>query len=141
MKAKYIGYAGEEADESPRYVTHLGVTFRRDRWATLPPVVDDDKLKQNPHAISAAQLEKLKGHPHFEVAEGEGDEAFEAEEPAAAAAGEGSGKAPTGSKDEIIARLTAIANEHPEFEFNPKLGAPKLAKILEDAEFKYGDND
>lgn len=141
MKARYLGYSGDDADESPRYVTHLGVTFRRDRWATLPAVVDDEALKQSPTAISKTQFAKLKAHPHFEVAEGEGDpiepsDTVEAAVPAQGQAGNSGGAKL--SKDEIVARLQVIANANPEFEFNAKLGAPKLAAILEQAEFEYG---
>lgn len=125
MKAKYIGYPGDQAEDSPLYVTHLGVTFRRDRWATLPEKLDP------------ALLTKLQAHPHFEVAEGEGEDTPEEAIPGVAPAG--AGPEPKTGKGEIIARLQAIANAHPGFEFDPKATTKVLAAKLEEAEFEYGD--
>jgi hypothetical protein len=124
MKARYLGYPGDAAEESPLYVTHLGVTFRRDRWATLPATV------------TAPQLAKLQVHPHFEVAEGEGEDVQDDEAPKPA---EEAGPKPAGTKAEIVAKLQAVANAHPGFEFNPKASAKDLAAKLEEAEFEYGD--
>lgn len=125
MKARYLGYPGDAAEESPLYVTHLGVTFRRDRWATLPA------------AVTAPQLAKLQSHPNFEVAEGEGEDAQDEDAPKAAVE---AGPAPTGTKAEMVARLQAVANAHPGFEFNPKASAKDLAAKLEEAEFEFGDD-
>lgn len=127
MKAKYIGYPGDKAEESPLYVTHLGITFRRDRWATLPEKLDP------------ALLTKLQAHPHFEVAEGEGEDAPDEGAEAATAVHAGAGPEPKTAKGDLIAKLQAIANAHPGFEFDPKANAKALAAKLEEAEFEYGE--
>lgn len=124
MKARYIGDPNDPAD--PTYVTHLGVTFRRDRWATLPENVDP------------VQMHKLQNHPHFEVAEGEGEDppAEEAAQTEAAAPSH----EPKASKAQIVAKLSALANKHPEVEFDPKASAKVLAQLLEEAEFAHGED-
>lgn len=127
MKAKYTGYPGDAGEDSPLYVTHLGVTFRRGRWATLPEKID------------AVQMGKLQAHPHFEVAEGEG-EAVPAGEAAAVAAKHAEGPAPKADKPDLIAKLQAIANANPGFEFDPKANPKALAATLEEAEFEYGSD-
>lgn len=136
MKARYIGYPGDAADESPLYVTHVGVTFRRGRWANLPD------------GIPPVQLEKLQAHPHFEVAEGDAPELSEDEEAEAAAAaanlsGETVVKVPVKDLDKpgLIARLEALKVAHPEatVAYDPKWGVGKLAEALEAAEFELGE--
>jgi hypothetical protein len=126
MKARYIGYPGDAGEESPLYVTHLGVTFRRDRWATLPEKIDP------------VQFKKLQDHPHFEVAEGEGEELPPDE--AAEVQANTPGAAPKVGKADLIARLSALANTHPDVEFDPKWSAAKLQAKLEEAEFEHGDD-
>jgi hypothetical protein len=137
MKARYIGYPGDAVDESPLYVTHLGVTFRRDRWANVP------------EGVTPLQLSKLQNHPHFEVAEGEAPELAEdeAEETAAAAASlEGAtiGKPAASELDKagVLARLNALKTKHPDaaIAFDPKWGKEKLAGVLEAAEFELGED-
>lgn len=136
MKARYLGHPALR-DESPKTVGFAGKTFVRGVFRDISDI--DAKL-----------LGKMRGNPAFEVSE----DALTDDEQAAAEAAELTAVPPTaqgaagpnpGSLDKaaLLARLTALAEKHPEVEitFSDRMGEPKLRSVLEGAQFEIGDED
>lgn len=127
MKAKFIGDPSDDFS-GPKALTLFGRVFPKDRFVTID---GDDAEKV---------LAKLQANNHFEVGEGEAPVA----EPAQISPldHDRNGK-PGGSrsKEAVVADLDALALKHPgKVEYDARLGAPKLAAILEELKFELGED-
>lgn len=129
MKARFIGDPRDDFS-GPKTIPLFGRTFPKGRFVTIE---GDDAEKV---------IGKLQANDHFEVGEGEG------EAPAAVAAEVAEAGPPavskTGgsrSKEAVVADLDALALKHPgKVEYDARLGAPKLAAILEELKFELGED-
>lgn len=137
MKAKFIG--DPDDDFSGPKVLRMGygpagkpltlVYFPRDQFVGVPKELEA----------------KIASHNHFETEEGDAAPYIVADEQTRAdRAMDGDGNGKTGgslTKAVTLEKLAALKEKHPELEYDPKWGLPKLRGALEEAEFEYGDED
>lgn len=135
MKARYLGHPALR-DESPKTVGFAGKTFVRGVFRDISD-------------IDAKVLAKLRANAAFETSDDAltEDELAAAETAALTAVPPAAAGAPAdaGSLDKaaLLARLTALAEKHPDVEinFSDRMGEPKLRSVLDGALFEIGDED
>ncbi len=138
MKARFTGDPLDN-NSGPRTISLFGTTFQKGRWATIPDGYEG-KIAGNSHFETAADDAKVSDATAAEV-----EDAAHAKTnpPDQDGDGESGGSTSSPEKDELIAKLEALAERGAakgvEVKFDRRLGVPKLKAILEAAEFEIGE--
>ncbi len=138
MKARFTGDPLDN-NSGPRSITMFGVTFRKGAWSPVPAEIEA-KISCNSHFETAADDAKVSDATAAEV-----EDAAHAKTnpPDQDGDGESGGSTSSPEKDELIAKLEALAERGAakgvEVKFDRRLGVPKLKAILEAAEFEIGE--
>ena len=131
-KAKFIGDPDNDFD-GPKVLNLFGRQFPKDRFVTISAIA-----KEKDEDVERV-LAKLSANNHFEVGDGEGDEAA-----IAAPAPVADSAAPKGAyrkKADLLADLEALSAKYPgEIEIDDKLTVPALSSYLEEKRFELGED-